>query len=79
MRYLPVLLLLSSGTLGFADTLYMKDGRVVNGTYLGGTARVVRMDLGARVASYDISDVARIEFQTSALLLHHPRRIRGRG
>jgi hypothetical protein len=63
MRYFSVLLILSAGTLGFADTLFLKDGKVVNGTYLGGTARLVRMDLGSRVASYDISDVARIEFQ----------------
>jgi hypothetical protein len=66
MRYFSVLLIVSAGTLGFADTLFLKDGRIVNGTYLGGTARQVRMDLGNRVASYDTSDVARIEFQTPA-------------
>ena len=66
MRYFSVLLILSAGTLGFADTLFLKDGRIVNGTYLGGTARLVRIDLGNRVASYDISEVARIEFQAPA-------------
>jgi hypothetical protein len=49
---------------GFADTLYLKDGRIVGGTYLGGTARQVRMDLGDRVASYDLADVQKIEFQS---------------
>jgi hypothetical protein len=66
MRCFSVLLILSAGTLGFADTLFLKDGKIVNGTYLGGTARNVRMDLGNRIASYDVSDVARIEFQTPA-------------
>jgi hypothetical protein len=40
----------------------MKNGRVVSGTYLGGTARTVRVDLGDRVETLDVSDVVRIEF-----------------
>jgi hypothetical protein len=66
MRFLCVLLILSAGIPGFADTLYMKNGKVVNGTYLGGTARQIRMDLGNQVTNYDISEVARIEFQSPA-------------
>jgi hypothetical protein len=65
MRCFSVLLLMSAGTLGFADSLYLKDGRVVTGTYLGGTARVVRMDVGSQVATYVIGQVARIEFQAA--------------
>jgi hypothetical protein len=65
MRYISVLLILSAGTLAWADKLFMKDGRVVIGTYLGGTARQIRMDLGNQVANYDIGEVARIEFQSS--------------
>ena len=63
MRPFYVLLVLATASLGFADTLYMKDGRMVAGTYPGGTARQVRMDVGDRVESYDVSDVIRIEFQ----------------
>ena len=66
MRYFRVLLTFAAATLGFADTLYMKDGRVVAGTYLGGTARQVRMEVGDRVESYDLTDVAKIEFQSAA-------------
>src|SRR5258708_37468162 len=66
MRAYCVLLTLATVTLGFADTLYMKDGRTVTGTYRGGTARQVRIEVGDRVESYDISDVTKIEFQSSA-------------
>jgi hypothetical protein len=65
MRYISLLLILSAGTLAWADKLFMKDGRVVIGTYLGGTARQIRMDLGNQVANYDVGEVARIEFQSS--------------
>jgi hypothetical protein len=66
MRSFCVLLILATATLGVADTLYMKDGRIVAGNYLGGTARQVRMEVGDRVESYDVSDVSRIEFQAAA-------------
>jgi hypothetical protein len=56
--------LLATATLGLADTLYLKDGKTVAGTYLGGTARQVRMEIADRIESYDVSDVARIEFQS---------------
>jgi hypothetical protein len=65
MRYISLLLILLAGTSAWADKLFMKDGRVVIGTYLGGTARQIRMDLGNQVASYDVGEVARIEFQSS--------------
>lgn len=65
MRPYTVLLIIATATLGLADTLYMKDGRTVTGTYLGGTARQVRMEVGDRVESYDVSDVKNIEFQSA--------------
>jgi hypothetical protein len=74
MRSFYVLLLLATGTAVFADTLYLKDGKVVGGTYLGGTARQVRMDLGDRVASYDLADVAKIEFQSAVATAPEPPR-----
>src|SRR5215831_13680923 len=65
MRSFCTLMTLALGTLGLADTLYLKDGRVVGGTYLGGSAREVRMDLGNQVATYEVADVAKIEFQAA--------------
>ena len=46
----------------FADTLQLKDGRSVSGTYLGGNARQVRMEVGDSIQSFDISDVREIRF-----------------
>jgi hypothetical protein len=37
---------------------------VINGTYLGGTARQVRVDTGERVQTIDVSDISRIEFSS---------------
>ena len=64
MRLFCPVVLLATATLGLADTLYLKDGKTVAGTYLGGTARQVRMEIADRIESYDVSDVARIEFQS---------------
>jgi hypothetical protein len=74
MRAFPILLILATATLGSADTLYMKDGRIVAGTYLGGTARQVRMEVGDRVEAYDLTDVSKIEFQSAAASEPAPRR-----
>jgi hypothetical protein len=53
-------------TAGWADTITMKDGRVFAGTYLGGTARQIRVDLGPEVRTLNVSDVARIDFSGAA-------------
>ena len=49
-------------TAGFGDTITLKSGGVVYGTFLGGTARQVRVDLGDQVQTIDVSDIVRIEF-----------------
>jgi hypothetical protein len=49
-------------SLGFADMVTLKNGSVINGTYLGGTARQVRIDDGSNVQTLDVSDIQRIEF-----------------
>src|SRR5450631_575648 len=49
-------------SFSFADTITLKNGRVINGTYLGGTARTVRVDDGVNVRTLDVSDILRIEF-----------------
>jgi hypothetical protein len=49
-------------TAGFGDTITLKNGQVVNGTYLGGTARQVRVDMGDQIQTFEVSDIARIEF-----------------
>jgi hypothetical protein len=62
MRLIYAGIVLACATLGFADTITLKSGRVINGTYLGGTARTVRVDDGVNVRTLDVSDIQRIEF-----------------
>ena len=62
MRLLLVGITLVSATLGFADSVTLKNGSVINGTYLGGTARQVRIDDGSNIRTFDVEDIRRIEF-----------------
>jgi hypothetical protein len=50
----------------YADTLRLKSGRSVEGTYLGGDSRNVRFDTGDRVQTYSINDVSEIQFGEAA-------------
>jgi hypothetical protein len=62
MRLLTVAIALTLASGAFADTVRLKDGRVVHGTYLGGTPRQVRMEVGDQIQSLDVTDIERIEF-----------------
>lgn len=62
MRLVGSLLALFLAGGAFADTLKLRTGRVVNGTYLGGTSRQVRMEVGDRIETFDIGEVASLEF-----------------
>ena len=66
MRLIPIGIALLLATACFADIITLKNGRVINGTYLGGSARTVRVEIGDRVETFDISEVARIEFMGGA-------------
>jgi len=46
----------------YADVITLKNGRVVNGTYLGGDARQVKVAEGDQVETFQVSEIARIEF-----------------
>ena len=62
MRLIYAGIIFACASLGFADTITLKNGDVIRGTYLGGTARTLRVDDGNNVQTLDISDVSRIEF-----------------
>jgi hypothetical protein len=47
-----------------AETLKLKDGRVITGTYKGGSPHDVRIEVGDRIQFVDIADIVRIEFDT---------------
>src|SRR5216684_3518379 len=45
-----------------ADTLELKDGRVLQGRYLGGTQAVLRFELDGNVQAFSVNDVVALTF-----------------
>jgi hypothetical protein len=62
MRFAYALMTLALAGSAFADTLVLRNGQVVNGTYLGGTARQVRMEVNNQIQNFDIGEVMTISF-----------------
>jgi hypothetical protein len=60
MRYLGVFLLLANCVM--ADTVFFRDGHTVNGSFVGGDARTIRVAIGDRVETIRVADVDRISF-----------------
>src|SRR5436309_3314671 len=48
--------------LGFADTLELKDGRVLQGKYLGGTQAVLRFEVSGDVQTFPTNDIVALTF-----------------
>src|SRR3954452_23278814 len=53
-------------SVAFADTLTLRDGRTIQGTFVGGTSRQVRMLVEDKVDSFDINEVADLKFGSSS-------------
>jgi len=53
-------------TAALADTITLKSGRVINGTYLGGSSRQVRVEVADQIQTFEISEIARIDFGGAA-------------
>jgi hypothetical protein len=51
--------------IGFADTLELKDGRVLQGRYLGGTAAVLRFEVNGDVQTFPTHDIVALTFTRS--------------
>jgi hypothetical protein len=45
-----------------ADTLELKDGRVLQGRYLGGTAAVLRFEVNGNVQTFGVNDIVALTF-----------------
>src|SRR5215475_1703400 len=54
-------LLLLAG-IGLADTLELKDGRVIQGRYLGGTQSVLRFEVNGEVQTFPTNDIVALTF-----------------
>ena len=55
MRYIAVVLIL--GATGFGDTLEMKDGRLLSGTYMGGSQNTIRFKAKGQTMTLPVQDV----------------------
>jgi len=66
MRLFCTAILLTLASAAFADTITLKSGRVLQGTYLGGSPRQVRIEVGDGIQNVDVSDIVRIEFGGAA-------------
>jgi hypothetical protein len=63
MRWVWGLVTLTSMSIGLADTLTLRDGRTVQGSFLGGTSRLIRMAVGDRIETFEVSDVVSLQFE----------------
>lgn len=54
--------ILTTGCLANADTLVLRSGRSIEGTFVGGDARSIRFDDGHSAATYNIGDVDSVRF-----------------
>ena len=72
MRLLSALLLVAG--LGLADTVTFRDGHTVNGSFLGGDARSIRVAVGDRVENYPIGDITEISFRAPVSAASRARR-----
>ncbi len=52
-------------SFALADTLTLRDGRTIQGTFLDGTSRQIRMAVDDKVESFDINEVAGLKFGSS--------------
>ena len=59
-RWIPILCVFATATL--ADTITLRDGRVLQGDYAGGDPRTIRMMVGDSVQSIRVSDIVSLTF-----------------
>jgi hypothetical protein len=63
---LTSLLAMSCAAACRADTLTLRNGQVIQGTYMGGTARTVKMQVDDTVKTYEVTDIATLQFTAPA-------------
>ncbi len=60
------LLAFSLLSTAMADTLTLKGGRTINGTYLGGSSRLIRMEVDDSIQTFEIDRISSIQFGSGA-------------
>jgi hypothetical protein len=66
-----IILLLFTCAVVLADTIETKDGKIINGKYMGGTQNSVRFQTDKEVKTFPISEILAITFTSSALPAPH--------
>jgi hypothetical protein len=66
MRHISIGITLALASILPADTLTLRNGRQIQGTYLGGSAREVKIDAGDQIQTINLDEVARIDFSAPA-------------
>jgi hypothetical protein len=66
MRWLSSVLVFALATAASADVITLKSGRVITGTFVGGTARQVQVEVAGKVETIDVADIHGIEFSANA-------------
>ncbi len=72
MRHKFTLLMCLFGVVSLADTLTLKDGRTIQGSYIGGDTRNVRMLVDGNVQSFDVSSTQSLQFGDGAQASYAP-------
>jgi hypothetical protein len=65
MKSRALLLGLALTVLVSADTLTLRDGRRIEGTFMGGDARQIRMAVGDQIQNISVTDAVSIQFGSS--------------
>jgi len=66
MHFVTAVLALACASACLADNLTLRDGQVVRGIYIGGTARTIKMQVDDTTKTYDVTDVAGLQFTAPA-------------
>ena len=74
MRLISIGICLTLASLLPADTLTLRNGHQILGTYLGGSARDVKIDIGDQIQTINLDDIARIDFNAPPLTPPAPYR-----
>jgi hypothetical protein len=62
MNYRTLLMVSAALAICSADTLTLRNGRAIEGQYLGGDSRVIRMAVGDHVNTFQVDEVAGVQF-----------------
>src|SRR5437764_292983 len=65
LRYGFVVFICLLASSAWADSLELKNGSLIKGTYVGGTESQISFRVGSTVQQYDVADIATIKFESS--------------